>query len=509
MSSPAHSAAGPGSWRAAAVRTLALAGVAALLGGCAGLYPGGPAPEPAQLVRQSEAALGSAEMKTLVFRGRGVSTAVGQAYAPSDPWPVRRMRRFSRAMNFDDLAYREDFIWGPATAPEDLDTDMRAPAGPQPGETRGVVLARQAFSWDVVGVAVAPAQTSWQARMHDLWLSTPQGALKAAIRHGARAGSRREGLRRVNTLSFEVPGQFAATLLLDDQGLVTRIESVLPEPLLGDVAVRTAFSDYRQRGGLNFPHRIVQHHDDVLVLDVRVHSVDFNEPLQITLPENVRTSGNAPAVEFISDGLWLLAGGTHHSLLVEQADALVLVEAPLDDERGRALLGSARRVVDDKPLGSVVATHHHLDQTGGLRAVAGAGATVFISREAQPWLAATLRRPLTRRPDPLQPRREPLRLEPVGELLVLEDAQRPVELHAVRNSPHAQGMLMVWLPRERLLVHAEADGPADARGQGSALQNLLDNVARLGLSPLQFVSLYTGRQDAAEVYRSAGRAPPP
>lgn len=514
MSSPARSTTGPGSWLAAAARTLALAGGAALLGACAGLYPAGPAPEAAQLMRQSEAALGSAEMKTLVFRGRGVSVAVGQAHAPAEPWPVRQMRSFSRAMNFDDLAYREDFIRGPTTAPEDLDSEMRPPAGPQPGETRGVVLARQAFSWDVVGVAVAPAQTSWQSRMHDLWLSTPQGALKAAARHGARAGSRREGLRRVNTLSFAVPGQFSATLLLDAQGLVTRIESVLPEPLLGDVAVRTDFSDYRQRGGLNFPHRIVQHHDGVLVLDVQVRSVEVNEPLQITVPENVRTSGNAPAVEFISDGLWLLAGGTHHSLLVEQADALVLVEAPLDDERGRALLGAARRVVDNKPVGGVVATHHHLDQTGGLRAVAGAGATVFISREAQPWLAATLRRPLTRRPDPLLQRREPLQLEAVGDLRVLEDGQRPIELHAVRNSPHAQGMLMVWLPRERLLVHAEAEGATangslGAQGQGSALQNLLDNVARLGLAPLQFVSLYTGRQDAAEVYRAAGRAPPP
>lgn len=514
MPSPARSTAGPGPWSAAAARLLALAGVAALLGGCAGLLPGGPAPEPGQLMRQSEAALGSAEMKTLVFRGRGVSTAVGQAYAPADPWPVRQMRSFSRAMNFDDLAYREDFIRAPITAPEDQDSDPRTSAGPQADETRGVVLARQAFSWDVVGVAVAPAQTSWQSRMHDLWLSTPQGALKAAVRHGARAGSRRDGLRLVNTLSFEVPGQFAATLLLDDQGLVTRIESVLPEPLLGDVVVRTEFSDYRRRGALNFPHRIVQHHDDVRVLDVQVRSVDFNEPLEITVPENVRTSGNAPAVTFISDGLWLLAGGTHHSVLVEQANALVLVEAPLDDERGRALLGSARRVVDDKPVGSVVATHHHLDQTGGLRTVAGAGATVFISQAAQPWLAAALKRPLTRRPDPLLQRREPMQLEPVGTLRVLEDAQRPVELHAVRDSPHAHGMLMVWLPRERLLIHAETDGPAanggpgGAQGQDSAVQNLLDNVERLGLAPLQFVSLYNGRQEAAEVYRAAGRPAP-
>lgn len=502
MSSPPRRLAAPASRRAAFCRALALLGATALLGACALLEPGGAAREPAQLISQSEAALGSAEMKTLVFRGHGLSAAVGQAQAPGDDWPVRPVRSFSRAMNFDERAYREDFIRLPATAADDLDNEPQRPAAPQPGETRGVVLARQAFSWDVVGLAVAPAQTSWQSRMHDLWLSTPQGAVRAAARHGARAGTQRVGLRRVNTLSFEVPGQFGATLLLDEQGLVTRIDSVLPEPLLGDVAVRTEFSDYRPRGGLNFPHRIVQRHDGELVLDVRVRSVEMNEPLQITVPENVRTSGNAPAVEFISDGLWLLAGGTHHSLLVEQAGALVLVEAPLDDERGRALLGAARRLVDNKPVGSVIATHHHLDQTGGLRAVAGAGATVFISREARAWLAAALKRPLARRPDPLLQRAAPLQIEGVEALRVLDDPQRPIELHAVRNSAHAEGMLMAWLPRERLLVHAEADDAA-------ALQNLLDNVQRLGLSPSQFVALNGGRQTAAEVYRAAGRAMPP
>lgn len=513
----------------AVARLAAMAAVVAaatLLGGCASLFSSGTPREPAAIIRQSEAALGSAEMKTLVFRGRGLSAAVGQAPSPEEHWPVRQMRSFSRAMNFDERAYREDFIRGPATAVEDVDTDTPTPPGPQPGETRGVVLARQAFSWDVVGVAVAPSQTSWQSRMHDLWLSTPQGAMKAAARHGARAGRRFEGLRWLDTLSFEVPGQFSATLLLGSDGLVRRIESVLPEPLLGDVAVRTDFSDYRPRGGLNFPHRIVQHHDDVLVLDVQVRGVTLNEPLEITVPENVRTSGNAPAVEFLSDGLWLLAGGTHHSMLIEQATELVLVEAPLDDERGRALVAAARRLVDNKPLGKVVASHHHLDQIGGLRVLAGAGATVLISRQAQPWLQAVLQRPLARRPDPLLERQQPLRLEAVAALRVLDDPQRPIEVHAVRNSPHAQGMLMVWLPRERLLIHAEADtaeagaaAATAARGNGSgsgnssasvsAMQNLLDSVARLGLAPLHFVSLQGGRQTAAEVYRSAGRTPPP
>jgi glyoxylase-like metal-dependent hydrolase (beta-lactamase superfamily II) len=276
---------------------------------------------------------------------------------------------------------------------------------------------------------------------------------------------------------------------------------------------------------LNFPHHIVQRYDDVLVLDVRVRSVGLDEPLAITVPENVRTSGNAPAVEFLSAGVWLLAGGTHHSVLIEQGERMVLVEAPLDDERGRALIASARRLVDNKPLNATVATHHHLDQIGGLRVLAGTGATVLISRRAQPWLEAVLQRPLVRRPDPLTALKGGPRIQGVGTLDVLEDPQRPVQVHAVRDSPHANGMLMVWLPKERILIHAEAEprnGPeataADiAAGVPSdpvedaarfATSNLLDNLARLGIAPQRIVSLQTGAKPAADVYRLVGRQPP-
>lgn len=501
-------------WPAWADRLAAQLAVVLAMGlaGCASVAPPRDA---AEVIRHAEAALGSTEMRSLVFRGRGLSAAVGQSASPEEPWPVQHMRSFSRAMHFDERAYREDFIRGLAAPAQDAAiADAAMLRGPQPGESRGVVLARQAFSWDVVGVNVAPAQTSWQARMHDLWLSTPQGALKAAGRHNARAGRRFEGLRWLDTLSFQVPGQFSATLFLEADGRVLRIESVLPEPLLGDVAVRTQFIDYQPQGGLRFPRRIVQHHDDVLVLDVQVRSVGLDEPLQITVPENVRTSGNAPAVLFISDGVWLLGGGTHHSLLVEQAEQLVLVEAPLDDERGRALVNAARRLVDSKRVRAVVVTHHHLDHLGGLRVLAGEGAVVYTSRSSSAWLQAVLQRPLARRPDPLAALRRPPEVRGVGAQWLLDDAQRPVQLLALRDSPHTRGLLMVWLPRERLLVHADADalGPPSA---GAVLSTeaatiaLLDQLEALGIAPLNFVSLHGRLQSAAEVSAAAGRSPPP
>src|SRR6202008_3258757 len=82
-------------------------------------------------------------------------------------------------------------------------------------------------------------------------------------------------------------------------------------------------------------------------------------------------AGPPPAtvtVEPLGKGLWFLAGQSHHSVLVEFADHLTLIEAPQNDMRALAAIAKARELVPGKPLTHVVNTHHHFDHSGGIRA---------------------------------------------------------------------------------------------------------------------------------------------
>ena len=54
-------------------------------------------------------------------------------------------------------------------------------------------------------------------------------------------------------VSFTEPGRFAATAFINDDYLVERVESRVPDPVLGEVAVVTTYSDYRDFGGVKFP----------------------------------------------------------------------------------------------------------------------------------------------------------------------------------------------------------------------------------------------------------------
>jgi len=43
----------------------------------------------------------------------------------------------------------------------------------------------------------------------------------------------------------------------------------------------------------------------------------------------------------LSEGVWYLTGGTHHSLVVEFKDYMAIIEAPLSEERSLAVLAEA------------------------------------------------------------------------------------------------------------------------------------------------------------------------
>jgi len=61
-------------------------------------------------------------------------------------------------------------------------------------------------------------------------------------------------------------------------------------------------------------------------------------------------------VEEIGPGIWLLSGprfngALYYSIAIEQADKMVLIEAPENDARTLAIIAKARTLRPEKPLG--------------------------------------------------------------------------------------------------------------------------------------------------------------
>ena len=484
--------------------------IACVLGlGLAGCTTLTPEAQTAALIARAETAMGSASLKTLTVSGHGSGASVGQAYAPGMAWPGLHLTALSRSLNFDAASFREEFI---RSRSEPLGGGAVPLMGS--GEARGVVLARESYAWDVAGSATVSAPAALPARLHDLWTSTPQGAIKAAARMGARAGVRRDFLRRWDTLTFDLPAQFSATLVLEDTGLISRIESTVANAVLGDMPVVTQFLDYRPYAGLMLPSRIVQEQGGFAALDLKVTEVASNEAVEITIPDSVRAATELVSVDKVADGVWFLGGGTHNSVAVEMAAQIVLVELPLHEGRARAVLDAANKLVRGKQALTVINTHHHFDHAGGLRVAAAEGATIFTSALAKSYFETAFARPQRRVPGALTPSgRKPIFMA-VETKMVLNDATRPVEIHELKDSLHARGLLVVWLPRERLLIEADAYTPGEPGAPPPAVPNannlnLVHNLDRLGLAPRLILPLHGRVVPAADLYVSVGRPPPP
>jgi len=454
----------------------------------------------AAVLRQADQAMGGAGLKTLRYAGSGTGATFGQAYVPETPWPRITLPSYARWIDYDNAALREDSVR--------IRAEPNGGGGLPPmgfGEQRVSAWVRVNQAWNMTGPAPAAAPVAMEGRVHDLW-TTPHGVVKAALRNNATVRS--EG--GVSVVSFAQPGLYRATAWIGSDGLVQRVDSVMPHPVSGDTPVSTVYSGWRDWGGVKFPARITQSAGGHPVLDLNITEVQANAPFASEVPALVAQFAERVESSQVAEGVWHLAGGSHNSVLVEFADHLMLIESPLYDGRANAVMAEAKRLVPGKPLRYVVNSHHHFDHSGGLRAAAATGATLVVSEPARAWFEQTFATPNAVRPDALQQSGRRASFLGVNGARSFSDATRTVQVHFIQGNPHAQGFMMAWLPKERLLVQADAYTPAAPNSPPPARPNplhvnLVENIERQGFNVDRILPLHGRVVPYAELRTVAGR----
>src|SRR5205814_8121003 len=180
------------------------------------------------------------------------------------------------------------------------------------------------------------------------------------------------------------------------------------------------------------PTKIRQSAGGFPTLDLTVTDVQPNMAFDVPVPAAVRQASNPYArvtTQMVADGVWYVTGGTHHSVVIEMKDHVIVVEGPLNDDRAMAAIMEARSLVPNKPIRYVVASHHHFDHSGGLRAFASVGITVVAHESDRAFLTQALAAPATLSPDLLAKSGRKAQVEAVRERRVMSDGTRTVEIH--------------------------------------------------------------------------------
>ena len=345
-----------------------------------------------------------------------------------------------------------------------------------------------------------------------MWIS-PYGVIKAALRNDAKVGTKTEGGAMLTTLRFTEPGRFRAVAYLDGASRVVRIESRIPDPVLGETDVVTTYSDYCDFRGFAFPTRIAQTQGGFPILDLAVRDVEPNAPADIALPDAVKTATERVTADKVAEGVWFLAGGSHNSVAIEMQDHVILVETPLNDGRSVPVIEQVKKLAPGKPIRYVINSHTHFDHSGGLRTAVAEGATIVTQAQNKRYFERAFATPNTIAPDRLAQSGRKAKFVTVGEKMVMRDGTRTVEIYHVGDSHHSDTFLMVYLPKEHLLIEADSFTPGPPNAPPPAQlnphhTNLVDNLRQLNLAVDQILPLHGRVVPVADLYAAVGAKAP-
>jgi glyoxylase-like metal-dependent hydrolase (beta-lactamase superfamily II) len=327
-----------------------------------------------------------------------------------------------------------------------------------------------------------------------LAVTLPQAFLKAAAAASdLSARQAQEGGKHYTVLSFTALNKAKTSGWIDEQGEVTRVETKIDNPVLGDTAYEAVFSDYRDFNGIRFPAHIAQQAGGYPVLDLQVAEVKTNVAADI--PDSPAQPAPAVASEQLGDGVYLITGG-YAAVAVGFKDHIVIIEGGQNDQRSEAVIAEAKRDIPGKPITAVVNTHAHFDHAGGLRAYVAEGATVITHESNKAYFQKIWAYPHTLSPDQLAQHPRPAKFELVKEHLTLSDGEQVVELYRLHDFGHHDNMLVAYLPKEKVLIEADGFNPPPAPvTQTPAVinpiqQSLAANIDRLHLDVARIVPIH-------------------
>jgi glyoxylase-like metal-dependent hydrolase (beta-lactamase superfamily II) len=443
------------------------------------------------------------DVKSLQYTGSGSTFSFGQNPTPGTPWPRFNAKSYTRMINYDTASMRDEIVRSQA------EPGARGGGLPLAGEQRQILMVSGNHAWNQVGENINPALAAVADRQHQLWI-TPHGVMKAAMKHNATVQAQTEGGKKMTTVSFAVPGQLKVKALVNDKNLVEKVDSWNTNPVLGDILTETTYADYKDFGGVHFPTKITQKQGGGPTLDITVSEVKPNAPVDIQVPDNVRQASVKVETDKVADGVWYITGGTHHSVLVEMSDHLVVIEGPQDDARATAVIAEVKKTVPNKPIKYVVNSHHHFDHAGGLGAFVAEGTTIITHDANKAFFEQSLAAPRTVQPDKLVQAGKKATVEGMQDKRVLSDGTRTVELYLIQGNVHGDGIIMAYLPKEKLLVEADVYTPAAPNAPPPAQPNpnsvnLYDNIERLKLTVDQLLPLHGRKVPLTELQKAIGK----
>jgi len=504
-------------------------------------------------VDKSMKAMGAENLHTIVISGEGANGAVGQPCNPHDDWWRHYTDAgYSRQIDFDMRAWHIQFTRkeGDPKSCGGSGTTNPAPDAPTNQVTQGGPMA--------------PWNTQLEyVLLPEGFLKVALEKSDAKVSTETMKGKKYTVITFMGDNKQPVKGYIDSMGYVDR--VETTIAGQDP---IGDAIWFAEYDGYKDFNGVKFPTHILQRQGPIKtppkLFELNISDVKVNQPIDLTPPAGRGGRGGAggggaakggpgggggapggpvaqaggrgngapggrgaapgggapggrggggggrggPAVvadDDLGGGAWLVTGG-YGSVVVNFKDYIVVIEGPQNEMRADAIIAEAKKLVPGKPIKYVINTHAHFDHSGGLRAFVAEGATIVTSQGNKGYYEELFKNPHTIAPDKLsmmnpQPK---VKVEYVGEAKKMIGGDNEIDIYKVDGSMHNDSMLMVYLPKQKVLVEADEfnvlPNPTVVAANPNQYQvNLLANIDRLKLNVDRIIPIHLPNPDTRKV----------
>jgi glyoxylase-like metal-dependent hydrolase (beta-lactamase superfamily II) len=422
--------------------------------------------------------------------------------------------------------------------------DLTAPASRHTGATNnigpgGSTTVTPGTFFQQVTPQQADVSQPW-ANSLELYI-TPWGFLKGAVENNATASRRRVDGKNYTVLTWnpavKAPSGRAYVIngYVNDNNIVDRVETWLGENIMGDMHIVATYTGWKDFGGLMAPSKIVQTRGGWPFFEVDVTAAKANPPDVATLvPPPAPAAGRggpaggpapaggagrggpggaAPALtvtsEKLGDGLYRLTTGpgSYDSVIVEFKDYIMMLEAGQSEARALAYIAETKKLIPNKPIRYVMNTHPHSDHTGGLPAMVAEGATIITQKNNEAFFEKALNTPRTLLDDTLAKNPRKAKIEAVAEKKVYSDGARTVEIYHVSPVPHSNGLMIAYIPKEKVVFQGDFSLPAPGQPANDHIKALVPILEKLNLDFDRYINVHTSAapQTKADLWKAVGK----
>jgi glyoxylase-like metal-dependent hydrolase (beta-lactamase superfamily II) len=287
-------------------------------------------------------------------------------------------------------------------------------------------------------------------------------------------------------------------LYFDPQSkLLIGFETTDAEALTGDVPAQYVLDTYKAVDGVMLPHTIAITKGGKPYSSVEYAGGAINDPASekdFEIPEAASTQADEAiaagvfspvTLDKVADGVYFARAYSHNSLVVEFPQWLAVVEAPYTDAQSATLVRVLAQQFPGKPIKYAAVTHPHSDHIGGVRGIAAAGATVLVEKAHEAPLRTMIESHHTHPLDDLERRRTAN--QPVGAIEIFDgkkvvgDGKQSLELYAFAGSPHAEPMVLAYVPGAKVAFQSDLWFPGTGGAGNPAAKQLYDSIKALKL----------------------------